>query len=75
MSMPIRAVVSILAGIGSGALGFWVMWKIVASMTSSHPGSHSTWLLIGIFAPLIAVAVTTFFALGRGEEKNAPAAE
>jgi hypothetical protein len=31
--------------------------------------------LVGIFAPLIAVAVTTFFALGRGEEKNAPAAE
>ena len=75
MSMSIRAVISVLAGIGSGALGFWVMWKIVGWMTHSHPGSHPAWLIVGIFAPLIAVAVTTFFALGRSEEKNAPAAE
>jgi hypothetical protein len=75
MSMSIRAVVSILAGIGSGALGFWAMWKVVAWATKAHPSSHPAWLVVGIFAPLIAVAVVTFFALGRSEEKNAPLAE
>ncbi len=75
MSMPIRAIISMLAGIGSGALGFWVMWKVIAWATNTHPGTtHGAWLVVGIFAPLVAVAVATFWALG-GKEQAGSAPE
>lgn len=77
MSMPIRAVISVLAGIGSGAIGFWAMWKIIGWATSTYPGNahQDPWLLIAIFAPLIGVSALVFLVLGRSQEQPTHAAE
>jgi len=46
MSMSIRAVISVLAGLGSGTIGFWIMWNAVGWITGSHPGvGNEAWLL------------------------------
>jgi hypothetical protein len=70
MSMGIRAVISVLAGLGSGALGFWVMWNVIKWTSHSHPGvGHDAWLVVGIFAPIVAVTIVVFWALSRIVEK------
>lgn len=52
MSLATRAVISILAGIGAGVLGFWAVWRSLigtAFDSVSGPG-YDGWLLAGIFA-------------------------
>jgi hypothetical protein len=72
MSMSIRAVISVLAGLGSGAIGFWVMWNVIGWVTSSYPGvGHNAWLLTGIFAPIVAVTIVVFWTLSRAVENPA----
>ena len=70
MSMGIRAVISVLAGLGSGAIGFWVMWNVIKWSSNSQPGvGHNVWLIVGIFAPIVAVTILVFWALSRIVEK------
>ena len=70
MSMGIRAIISVLAGLGSGAIGFWVMWTVIEGVTASHPGTgHDAWLVVSIFAPIVAVTIVVFWALSRLVEK------
>jgi hypothetical protein len=65
MSFAIRAVISALAGIGAGAVGFWVVWRcfIGTAFDQLAAGTgYDSWLLVGIFAPGILTAVLTFWA-------------
>ena len=62
MSFAARAVISLLAGIGAGLLGFWAVWTaVVGSLWDSLPGpDYSNWFLAGIFIPGILVSLIAF---------------
>ena len=65
MSLATRAIISLLAGVGAGLLGFWVVWKcLVAFVWKEVPGvSHDGWLLTGIFVPGVLVPLLVFRAI------------
>lgn len=59
-----RCMISILAGIGAGALGFAATWYFILNVLHRNPGvGHTPWLLVAIFAPGIAIPLLTFRAL------------
>jgi hypothetical protein len=62
MSFVTRAVVSLLAGIGAGLLGFWAVWRsLIGAAFDSVPGpGYDAWLLAGIFIPGVLVPVVVF---------------
>jgi hypothetical protein len=62
MSFVTRAVVSLLAGIGSGVLGFWVVWRsLIGTAFDSVPGpGYDGWLLAGIFVPGLVTTLVVF---------------
>jgi hypothetical protein len=62
MSFMTRAVISLLAGIGAGLLGFWAVWRtLIGTAFDSVPGpGYDGWLLAGIFIPGIVVPVVVF---------------
>jgi hypothetical protein len=62
MSLVTRAVISLLAGIGSGLLGFWVVWRsLIGTAFDSVPGpGYDGWLLSGIFVPGVVASVVVF---------------
>jgi len=73
MSFPIRAAVSMLAGIGAGAVGFWVVWRFLVGNAldqASADTGYNAWLLVGIFAPGILVTVVTFWATSPKSEQQ-----
>ncbi len=52
MPFVVRAIISLLAGVGAGLIGFWTMWQAVWTLVGEHPGlGHGAWLVGGIFAP------------------------
>lgn len=62
MSFVTRAVISLLAGIGAGLLGFWAVWRTLigsAFHSVTDPG-HVNWLIAGIFVPGLIVPVVVF---------------
>jgi len=62
MSFVSRAVISVLAGIGAGLLGFWAVWgSLIGTAFDSVPGpGYDGWLLAGIFIPGLVVPVVVF---------------
>jgi hypothetical protein len=62
MSFGTRAVISLLAGIGAGLLGFWAVWRtLIGTAFDSVPGpGYDGWLLAGIFVPGIVASVLVF---------------
>jgi hypothetical protein len=62
MSIVTRAVISVLAGIGAGLLGFWAVWRsLIGTVFDSVPGpGYDNWLLVGIFIPGLVVPVIVF---------------
>jgi hypothetical protein len=66
MSFTMRAVISLLAGIGAGVLGFWSVWRtLIGTAFDSVPGpGYEGWFLAGIFIPGIVVPVVVFRQLG-----------
>ena len=62
MSFVMRAVFSLLAGIGSGLLGFWAVWRtLIGTAFDSVPGpGYDGWLLAGIFVPGVVASVIVF---------------
>jgi hypothetical protein len=62
MSFTVRAVISLLAGIGAGVLGFWAVWRtLIGTAFASVPGpGYDEWLLAGIFLPGIVVPMVVF---------------
>ncbi|MFM7149876.1 MAG: hypothetical protein ACKO23_08550 [Gemmataceae bacterium] len=64
MSFLVRAMISLLSGIGAGVVGFWSVWLTLIGPNlfySVPPGKgYDKWLLAGIFLPLIAVPFLVF---------------
>jgi hypothetical protein len=62
MSLPIRVLISLLAGIGAGLLGFWAAWRLlIGTAFDSVPGpAYNGWLLAGIFIPGLVVPMVVF---------------
>jgi len=74
MSLISRALIAIFSGIGAGTVGFWAAWKLIAGLTSQHPGNgHDVWLLVGIFAPGIATALVVYHVISRERTAEATA--
>ena len=67
MSFVTRAVISLLAGIGSGLLGFWAVWRsLIGTAFDSVPGpGYDGWLLAGIFIPGPVIALVVFRQVSR----------
>jgi hypothetical protein len=57
-----RAVISVLAGIGAGLLGFWTVWRsLIGGAFDSVPGpGYDGVLLAGIFIPGVVVPLVVF---------------
>jgi hypothetical protein len=61
MRFATRATIAILAGIGSGLLGFGLVWKYVTVIAREDPGiGYNAWLLSGIFVPGVLVSLLVF---------------
>ena len=73
MSFMARAVISLLAGIGAGLLGFWAVWRtLVGSAFASVPGpGYDGWFLAGIFIPSIVLPVVVFRHLSMATRRHA----
>jgi hypothetical protein len=73
MSFTMRAVISLLAGIGAGVLGFWAVWRaLIGTAFTSVPGpGYDGWLLAGIFIPGIVVPVVVFRQLSLATRRHA----
>jgi hypothetical protein len=73
MSFAMRALISLLAGIGAGLLGFWAVWRtLIGTMFDSVPGpGYDTWLIAGIFVPGLVVAAIVFRQISLATQHNA----
>jgi hypothetical protein len=73
MSFMVRAVISMLAGIGAGLLGFWFVWRtLIGTAFASVPGpGYDGWLLAGIFIPGMVVPVVVFRQLSLATRHHA----
>jgi hypothetical protein len=67
MSFATRAVISLLAGVGAGLLGFWTVWRsLIGTAFDLIPGpGYDGWLLAGIFVPGVAAPLVVFRTLTR----------
>jgi len=64
MPFVTRCMISILAGIGAGALGFGAAWFFIQNVLHRNPGvGHSPWLIAAIFVPGVAIPWLTFRAV------------
>jgi hypothetical protein len=72
MSFVMRTVVSLLAGIGAGLLGFWAVWRsLIGTAFDSVPGpGYDTWLLAGIFIPGVVVPLVVFRQISRATHRS-----
>lgn len=73
MSLITRALIAVFSGIGAGTVGFWAVWSIISRWTNPGVG-QSLWLLVGIFAPGIAVALTVYHVISRPQPAESAAA-
>lgn len=70
MSFVTRAIISLLAGIGAGLIGLWIVWSSIQA-TGQDPGvAHDAWLLTGIFGPGILVPLAVFRTVSRSAAPN-----
>jgi hypothetical protein len=74
MSFVTRAVISVLAGVGAGLLGFWAVWRsLIGTAFDSVPGpGYDGWLLAGIFVPALVASVVVFRQIGLATRRHAP---
>lgn len=64
MSLAMRAVISLFAGIGAGTVGFWAVWRMLVGSPLDTPEPGCTpWLLTGIFLPGLTVTGFVFHRL------------
>ena len=73
MSFVTRAVISVLAGVGAGHLGFWAVWRsLIGTAFTSVPGpGYDGWLLAGIFIPGVVVPVVVFRQVSLATRRHA----
>ncbi len=74
MMFVTRAVISLLAGVGAGLLGFYAVWRcLIGDAFSSIPGpGYDGPLLAGIFVPGVLVPLVVFAILSRPEPDAKP---
>jgi hypothetical protein len=74
MSFTMRAVISVLSGIGAGLLGFWAVWRsLIGTAFTSVPGpGYDGWLLAGIFIPGPVAAGVVFYLVSRAPRRSVP---
>jgi hypothetical protein len=66
-----RAVIALLAGMGSGVLGFWASWHAIEAITGVYPGlGYGNWVAAGIFVPGVLVSLAVFQVLSRASRPN-----
>ena len=72
MSFVMRAVISLLAGIGAGLLGFWAVWRsLIGTAFDSVPGpGYDAWLLAGIFIPGVVVPLVVFRQISQATRRH-----
>ncbi|HEV3145899.1 MAG TPA: hypothetical protein VGZ47_18585 [Gemmataceae bacterium] len=75
MSFAVRAVISLLAGIGAGAVGFWVAWRflLASSWQPDNLVGFNPWMLVATFAPGILVCVVVFWTTSPKTAETGPA--
>jgi len=73
MSLATRVIISLLAGIGAGLLGFWAVWRtLIGTAFDSVPGpDYDGWLLAGIFIPGLVVPVLLFRSVSLATQRHA----
>jgi hypothetical protein len=73
MSFAMRAVISLLCGVGAGLLGFFAVWRcLIGTAFDSVPGpGYDTPLLAGIFIPGILVPLLIFRTLSKAQRAAA----
>jgi hypothetical protein len=65
MTLVMRAIISLLAGIGSGLLGFWFVWSGL-KLLGYEPGiGWDEVILAAIFLPFIGVTLLVFQTVSR----------
>lgn len=69
MSFAIRSAISVLAGMGAGAVGYWVASNFLDGSASNDWGFHP-WMLVAIFAPGILVALGVFWTTSPKETES-----
>jgi hypothetical protein len=72
MSFVTRAVISLLAGIGSGLVGFWAVWRaLIGTAFDSIPGpGYDGWLLAKILVPGLVTAVVVFRQISQATRRH-----
>ena len=73
MSLATRAIISVLAGIGAGLVGFCAVWRtLIGTAFDSVPGpGYDGWLLAGIFVPGLVVPVVVFRRISLATQRHA----
>lgn len=72
MSLAMRAAISLLSGIGAGAVGLWAMWKVLVGSPLDTPEPGCTpWLLTAIFLPGLTATAFVFHRLSVALRKPA----
>lgn len=66
MPFVTRAAVALLAGVGAGLIGFWVVWTAVSKGLGDDPGvGYDAWILTGIFGSGVLTALAVFRTVSR----------
>ncbi|HLW66722.1 MAG TPA: hypothetical protein VKS79_15515 [Gemmataceae bacterium] len=70
MSFAIRTAIAVLAGMGAGVVGYWVTWRF---LEPDNLVGFDPWMLVGIFAPGIAVCAAVFWTMSPKSAEAGPA--
>jgi len=65
MPFVTRAAIALLAGIGAGLIGFWIVWSTVSKLGQDPGIGYDAWLLAGIFVPGVLVPLVVFRSVSR----------
>jgi hypothetical protein len=60
-----RAAIALLAGIGAGLIGFWVVWSALGKLGADPGIGYDSWILAGIFVPGVLVPLGVFRSVSR----------
>jgi hypothetical protein len=71
MPFVARAAIALLAGIGAGLIGFWIVWSTVDKLGRDPHIGHDAWLLSGIFVPGILIPLVVFRSISRAVGRTA----
>jgi hypothetical protein len=65
MQFVARAAIALLAGVGAGLVGFWVMWQAIRGLGQNPGIGWDEWILGAIFLPGVLVSLAVFRAVSK----------